>query len=377
MIVVPAWLSWASFALAVTSLSYTIFALARVLAPAPSASAAVSPSPSVTLLKPLAGLEPDLEENLRSFCNQEYSRYQTIFCSLEPRDPALAVAERVAADAPACDASVVAGGGGAPLRNPKIANVAAAMPHANGDIVIIADSDMRVEPDYLRKVTAAFADGRTGAVTTLYGARATESLAAHVGALFVNDYFAPSVLVALALQPLRYCFGATMAVRRSVLDEIGGIDTIGGTIADDYALGALVSRCGYRIALASAVPLTLVSESSFAALFARELRWARTIRSVRPLGYVGTIVEYPIVLGVIAVLLAANLLAALALLAACVVARCALHVCAHRRLRIPGLPRPWLIPLREALGVMVWACGLFGSAARWRERAVSIGPKGC
>ncbi len=376
MIHVPLPISAIFFVLAVASFLYTDFALIRLVMKPADVPAARGALPAMTILKPLAGLEPELEANLRTFCDQEYPRFQVIFCAQSVADPALEIARRIRASMPLSDIAVI-DGGGAHVLNPKIENLLGAVPSATGEILVVADSDMRVEKDYLLRLARAFEEPAVGAATTLYGARATQPVIARLGAMFVNDQFTPSVLVAMALQPLRYCFGATMAVRKHVLDEIGGLQAIGATIADDYVLGDLVTRRGYRVALASAIPLTLVSEETLGALLTREIRWARTIRAVRPFGYVGSVVAFPMTWGLLNLIFAPAALAAVALLLAAVLVRVAVHAWAHRALRIPGRAAPWLVPLREALSVLVWAAGLVGKSARWRQDDVRIVRNDC
>lgn len=371
----PTFVWVATFALALASVAYTTFALARVMTLRFEQAPAAGDLPAMSVLKPLDGLEPELEENLRSFCEQVYPHYRVIFCARNAHDPALAVAERLRSSTDA--EVVVASGGGAPVYNPKIANLEGAMPHVTGEIIVISDSDMTVRPDYLSAIAAAFADPDVGAVTTLYGARCTRSLPSRLGALFVNDQFAPSVLVATALAPPRYCFGATMAVRARVLAEIGGLAAIGTTIADDYALGELVTRRGDAVALAKTIPLTLVSESTLRDVLAREVRWARTIRTVRPFGYAGTIVQFPMLLSLLNAIVAPSLWGSLLLLAAGVVARVTLHLQAHRALHVPGPAAPWLVPMRELLSVVVWCGGFLGPRVRWRQGNLSVRAKGC
>ncbi len=361
-------------ALTAASICYTSFALFRV-ATLRFPSAGSETKPAITILKPLFGPEEQLQENLASFCDQKYPCYQVIFAVRDSDDPALAVAERVRAARPQREI-VIASGGNAALSNPKIENLAAAMPLVTGEIIVIADSDVRAPAGYLDAIAAAFTSARVGAVTTLYGAASTETFAARLGALHVNDEFTPSVLVATALQPLRYCLGATMAVRRGVLDEIGGIESIGATLADDYALGALVSARGYRIALAATIPLTLISEASLGELLARELRWARTIRAVRPLGYAGSVVTMPLPFALLTLLLWPNAATGVGLFLLALVLRLALHLAAHRRLSIPGRPEPWLLPVREVLSLVVWALGLFGGISRWRTRNLAEQARG-
>ena len=375
MIHAPLGLAIASLLLTAASICYTAFALLRTAALRFPRDSRAAPMPSISILKPLYGLEPQLEENLASFCDQEYPRFGVIFTACEAGDPALALAQRLRAERPHQEIAIASGAGARTLANPKIENLAGAMPLATGEIIVVADSDMRAPPGYLEAIARTFEDARVGAVTTLYGARSTQALAARLGALYVNDEFTPSVLVATALQPLRYCLGATMGVRRSVLEEIGGIDALGATLADDYTLGALVSRRGYRVALAATIPLTLVWESTLGQLLARELRWARTIRSMRPLGYAGSVITIPLPFAVVTLLLWPNAALGWGLFLLALGLRLVLHVTAHRRLRVPGRPQPWLVPLREMLSLTVWGLGLFGGVTRWRARDLSKQPR--
>ncbi|HEY9085941.1 MAG TPA: bacteriohopanetetrol glucosamine biosynthesis glycosyltransferase HpnI [Candidatus Tyrphobacter sp.] len=367
MIHIPLALADLCVALGAASLAYIAFALLRLATfrlPEPAAGDALAP---VSVLKPLHGLEPELEANLATFCDQDYPHFQVIFSVRDPGDPALEVARRLQARFPDREIEIVTSPG-AQLPNPKIDNIAGAMNRVNGEIVVIADSDMRVDRQYLRGVVAPFADPHVGAVTAPFGARASGSLASRIGALLINDQFTPSVLVAGAFEPLRYCVGATMAVRRRVLDEIGGIEAIGHNIADDYMLGYLVSARGYLVALAGCIPITLMSEKTLRALWSRELRWARTVRAVRPLGFAGTIVTFPLPFAVLNLLFAPSLPLGIGLFVAALGLRFAVHLTAHRRLGIPGRPQPWLVPPRDALSLCIWVASFFGRDARWRSR---------
>lgn len=368
-------ISVALLGIAALSLIYSCCAFARLVtyrAPLPAAGALPAGAlPEMTVLKPLCGLEPQLEENLATFCAQEYPAYEVVFATLDPLDPALEVARRVVQRHPDCSARLVTGGG-QEAANPKIRNLLAAEPYMCGEIVVVADSDMRVEPSYLRSIAAAFRDDKTGAATAFFGARSLPTTVSHLGALLVNDQFIPSALVATWLQPIAFTLGATMAVRRNVLEAIGGLRSLGATIADDYMLGHLVARCGYRVALASTIPLTLVSESTLRSLLAREVRWARTVRSVRPLGYAGSILTYSLFWATLDLVVNARFVGAAGLFVATLAVRIALDLWAHRMLGIPGTARPWLVPVREALSVGVWMSGLVGTGARWRQCNVSV-----
>jgi ceramide glucosyltransferase len=337
---------------------------------------ASQPRPSVTILKPVHGVEPALEENLRSFCVQNYAPFDVVFGVLGPDDPALDVIRRVGAEF-AGRTTVVAGDGVARFRNPKIATLAAMIAHAKGDVLVIADSDMRVTPDYLDAVVTSFADPRVGAVTCIYrGEPAANDIASLLGAMCITEQFAPSVLVANALEPVTYCFGSTMAVRRDLFGEIGGLAALGDDLADDFTLGRLVAERGRRVAVADYVVANVVAERGVRGLFEHELRWARTIRTVRRARYPGIALTYPVPLALLHLAVSRNRRRALAVLAVALVARIALSRAAHYALGERRAPSPLLIPLRDAFGIAVWARGLTGRGIRWRDKGLQVSGDG-
>jgi ceramide glucosyltransferase len=326
-----------------------------------------APRPAVTIFKPAHGDEPGLEENLASFCAQDYPDFDVVFGTLDPADPALNVMRRVAARYPD-RTSVVSGDGVARHRNPKMATLQPMISRARGDIVVIADSDMRVGPGYLHAIVAPFDDPRTGAVTCVFhGEPADRGVASALAAMAITEQFMPSALVANAVEPMTYCFGSTMAVRRDVLEAIGGIHALGDRLADDYALGGLVVAHGYRIQLSPYVVTNVVSEPGLRHLVEHELRWARTIRGVRFVSYTGLILTYPLPLALINLAVARKRRRALALVVLAAGLRATLHERANRTFRTRRRPAVWLIPVRDALGVVIWALGLFGRHVRWRD----------
>jgi ceramide glucosyltransferase len=331
-----------------------------------------SERPAVSVLKPVHGLEPGLDANLRSFCAQDYPAYDVVFGVHRADDPALEVIRAVAAAFP--DRTTVAVGDGvARYRNPKIANLAGMLAHARGEILVIADSDMRVTPDYLDAVVAPFADPRVAAVTAVYrGEPADGTPASVLGAMWITEQFVPSALVAAALEPLAHTFGATMAVRRTVFDAIGGLDALGDRLADDHALGMLVAEHGYTVALAAYTVENAVAERDLRALLEHELRWARTIRSVRPASYPGIALTYPVPLALLHLAVASRKKPALGLAAAALVLRFVVRGAARRALGARTRGGARLVPLRDALGIGVWAIGLFGRGVRWRDAALDI-----
>ncbi|HET7295626.1 MAG TPA: bacteriohopanetetrol glucosamine biosynthesis glycosyltransferase HpnI, partial [Gemmatimonadales bacterium] len=227
--------------------------------------------PPVTVLKPLCGLEPDLEENLRSFCHQAYPTVQLLFGARSGDDPALEVARRVAAEFPGREIEVLSGeralGG-----NRKINTLANLLPSARHDVFVIADSDIRVGPTYLREVVTPLLDPAVGLVTCIYRGAPTGPFWSRFGALAIDEWVFPSVLVSLVLGSTDYCSGATMALRRDTLEAIGGFAALAPWLADDHELGARVWALGLRRVVSRYEVATTVHEPDFRTLFAHELR---------------------------------------------------------------------------------------------------------
>ena len=363
-----------TLAATVVGLVYAVAAIDRLRAfgRRPREPGAKLQRPAVTIMKPVTGIDADLEANLHSFCNQDYPDFEVVFGVHHAADPALDVIRRVAAQTPARTAIAV-GDGTLRCRNPKMANVAPMLAHAHGEIFVISDSDMRVAPDYLDAVTAPFADPHVGAVTARFrGEPADESIASVLGAMSITEQFNPSALVSDLIEPARYMFGSTMAVRRDVLAAIGGIAALGEHLADDFALGRLATEHGYRVAVASCIVVNVVAEPSLAALVDHELRWARTIRAVKPLNYPGIVLTYPLPLALAHLALARRKRAPLALVALALMLRIAVGDTAHAVFGTQRRPPPSLIPLRDAIGVLVWARGLWGRSVRWRGQPLRV-----
>ncbi len=300
-------------------------------------------TPPVTILKPLAGLEVELLENLRSFVDQRYPRFQVIFGVTDPADRAVAIVERVMAEFPHADVSIVIGNP-ASAANPKVANLCAMIGRAKYDLLVIADADMRVDCGYLRTIVASFDDPRVGAATALYCGEAANNVASMLGAMYINEQFVPSVMVAHLLEPLTYCFGSTMAVRRAVLDDIGGLAALSAHIGDDYLLGKLVTDRGYTVALAPNLVRNIVYERNIRALLRHELRWARTIRAQRPSGYASLFLTQPLLCALLLLTFTGGSPAAWTAVAAALgIARLRLPLCSarlrHRTRAVVGASR--------------------------------------
>jgi len=334
------------------------------------------PTPPITVLKPVRGAEPNLAANLRSFCEQDYPEFQILFGVRERQDPAIPIVEGVVRDfahrgaALVIDPTVVG-------NNYKIANVANMMSRARYDILVIADADCVVGPTYLRDIASVFADPGVGAVTCLYkGTPLTSRLPDRLGAMFINEIFLPSVRVALLTEPLRYCFGATMAVRRNVLESIGGMKRLASFLADDYMLGNLVSAQGLKVALAPHIVDVAVNEPGLGDLLRHELRWARTMRTVRPVGYGLSVLTDAIPITMLWALLTGFEGPALGLAGLALCLRLLTHFAARRRLAVNAPATPWLVPVRDLLTFALRLASFTGRRVAWQNHDFTVQPDG-
>jgi ceramide glucosyltransferase len=353
---------------ALGGVGYLGFALARVREFNRRVHVQASTLAPVSILKPLHGEEEGLFENLCSFCEQNYPVFEVILGVHDVRDPALETAQRIVARYPD-RARLAIGDGTAGAGNPKVANLCGMIGIARYGVIVMADADMRVEPAYLRRIVAPFESGDVGAVTCLYAGAPSPNLQSRLGAMFINEQFAPSVLVAMALEPLRYCFGATIAVRRSVLDAIGGFAALRDHVADDHLLGKLVTDRGQRVVLSDYVVENVIDEPSFESLWTRELRWSRTIRSVRPLGHAFSFLTFGLPLAVLATLVTGGRYGTPLLLALAAGLRVALHLEAKAG-------SPMLIPLRDTLSFAVWAASFVARDVDWRGQRLELDAAG-
>jgi ceramide glucosyltransferase len=332
-------------------------------------------APPVSVLKPLCGEDPDLYENLRSFCRQEYPTFQIVFGVRDPADPAVPIVRRLIAEFPAADLSLVVDGrqrGG----NLKVANLRNMLPAARHPVLVLADSDMRVAPGYLAEVIAPLDDPATGLVTCLYRGISAGGAWSDLACLHVNHGFLPQAVVGETLGGgAGGCFGATLALRRDTLEAAGGFAAIADALADDHALGVAVRRLRQRVVLSPHVVDNVIHEPSLAALFRHELRWARTIRLLAPAGFAGSVITYPVVLAALATALQGLPVMAPAMLGIALVCRWVTAWLMDRALRLPS-PPVWLLPARDLLSFAVFVASFFTRTVAWRDRTFRVGRDG-
>ena len=330
--------------------------------------------PAVSILKPLHGDEPGLYENLRSFAEQDYAAWQIVLGVNDPQDGALDAARALIRNFPGDDVTLVVdrrNGGG----NRKVSNLENMLPAARHDIIVLADSDMRVERGYLAAITAPLEDPQVGIVTCLYRGVPTSGIWSELGAMHINFEFLPGALAGEAMGVGRGCFGATIALRRATLERIGGFARVRDELADDHRLGDAVRAQGLGVILSRYMVEARVTEPSLAALWRHELRWARTVRGVAPAAYAGSIVTHP--------LMVAGLAAAFSRfdLTACVfvgITYLVRGVCARITASVLGLPaaRLWLLPARDALSFAVFVASFFGRRVFWRDEHFRVEASG-
>lgn len=355
------------FALAALAALYAIVAaLAIRWHRVPARGERVTPRalPPVTILKPMCGAEHGLYERLRSFCEQRYAAFEIVFGVRDPDDPALDAVRRLQREFPGLELRIAADRSQHGT-NGKVSNLINMMQLARYDCLVIADSDVQVTPDYLERVVAPLADGRVGIVTCPYRGVPRPGLPSLLGSMFINEWFMPSVRVAALFGSRAFAFGATIALRRESLARIGGFRALANQLADDYRLGELTRGLELRTVLSELEVETSVDEAGFASLWRHVLRWLRTIRVVRPVGYALSGVTFALPVAAAGTLLARGSALTVALFAVTAAARVMIDS-APRRSRSP-LMQLWLILLADLSAFALWCWSFATREVEWRH----------
>lgn len=322
--------------------------------------------PSVSLLKPLRGVVPETRENLSSCLALDYPRLQVIFGVADAEDPAVEIVRELLREHPGVDAELVVSDR-VLGSNAKVSNLDNMFRVARHDVIAIADADIRYEPDTLRRVVPGLARPHAGLVTCAYRAARSGSLPRRLEALFVNTDFAPMLAVARLVEKRSYAFGATIAIRRAVLREIGGFRAIADHLADDYQLGNLVVARGKDAVLAPAVVETVPDLDRFRDVFDHQLRWARTYRICRPVSYFATIATHATLWATLFLVASGFSAASLGVFAAAVGARCTVGgAIARLAFGVRGIAGDlWLVPAKDLLLSAIWLLAFAGDTVRW------------
>ena len=370
----------AGFCCLVLACSYAVLSLIAVLR-WEMRGAAVRPNklPPVTVLKPLCGREPGLYEHLRSFCRQDYPDYQIVFGVCDPNDPALAVVNCLMTEFPLLPIDIVVSAQ-QHGDNFKVGNLINMMPKARHDLLVIADSDTWVDADYLAKVTAPLHDASVGMVTCLYCDMPTSNIFSRLGAMYVNEWYMPSVMLAWLFGFEGYASGQTIGIRRDTLEAIGGLKGIANDLADDYRLGERIRNLGLKLVLSPYLVRAQHDEPDFNALIRHELRWLQTIRVLRPLSFRLLFVTFTLPLAAAGLVLTTALppvwAAAWSLFVAAAGARLIVHAIHRRHGARALLVDAWLVPARDFLLCWVWTRCFFAAHFTWRGSEFEVGSDG-
>jgi len=338
-------------------------------------------TPALTLMKPLAGAEPDLEAHLASFFEQDYPTFEILFCARQPDDAGLEIARRVAARYPSVPAKFFSTGE-PPYINAKVASMELMEKSASHDILVISDSDVRVSPDYLRAVALPFADARVGGMCCPYrGIAAGGGLWARLEAVGMSVEMTAGVLVARMMEGMQFVLGPTMAFRREAIRAMGGFKVTADYCADDFVLGNETHKLGQAVVLSHHAIDHIVINLSLMASLKHQVRWMKSTRFSRPKGHFGTALTFSMpfgLLGLAAGLLMGHVWWGVVLLAWAVASREALSLAVGRMVvRDPS----WfnllvLYPARDLMGFFFWAASYMGSRILWRGRVFQLLPGG-
>jgi ceramide glucosyltransferase len=372
---------YALFALGFAPLAYyliAIFAAQRFFGGPKrrSTSPEGSYTPAVSILKPIYGLDRETYENYASFCAQDYPDYEILFCVSDDQDPAVPVIQKVIQDFPTRAIRLLIGS--APLGvSDKVNKLCRMSREARHDIMIVSDSDVRVDAGYLRAVAAPFHDAKVGAVTCLYRGLTDGSLAADLEAIGNSTDFAAGVLVAWLFSDLNFMLGASMAVRKTSLAEIGGFEALVDYFSDDYELGNRIAAKGYRVDLVPHPVAIVYPRQTLRDAFRHQLRWNLSIRFSRPAGHLGLIFTQGLPLAVLGAICAPSLGWAAALIAAYIILR---RLSAWRT-GVVGMKdanlrdKMELLLLRDAFAFVVWVASFFPRRIFWRGQQFQVQDK--
>jgi ceramide glucosyltransferase len=330
--------------------------------------------PPISILKPLKGIDPEIYQSFRSHCLQDYPEYEIVFGVSDPGDPAVASVKALQREFP--DRSIRLVVGSKILgTNGKVSNLEQMLPAARFEYLIVNDSDIRVERDYLRRVTAPLADAGNGMVTCLYRGVAAASLGSRLESLGISTDFCAGVLAARQLEGgIGFGLGSTMAFRRSDLQRIGGFSSLADYLADDYELGSRLSRLGLKVELSRVVVETYLPAYQLADFLRHQLRWARGVRDARKSGYLGLAFTFGIFWALLGLATSSGSLWSWAALAFTLSLRLAVALVVGWNVLRDGqvFKYGWLIPLRDLLAVAVWTVSLAGRNVTWRGESFRL-----
>lgn len=334
------------------------------------------PMPPVSLLKPLHGMEPRLRENLETFFQQNYPDYEILFAADEPDDAALTVVRELAAKYPEVRSKIIVNGR-PPWPNPPAYSFHCMTEVAKHDILVTSDSDVRVAPNYLRDVVPPLLDPKIGMVTCVYRGSNGGRFWSGLDAIGMSVEMTAGVLVANLLEGMKFGLGPTIATRKDALAKIGGYRVLGDFFSNDFVIGNLIEKAGYTVVLSHHIIEHVVPPMTFQKMWDRQVRWAKGTRYSRPKGHFGTGLVFAVPFGIIGLVAAWALghpLLGVSLFAAAVINRMLESLVIGWgvvRDRV-ALRSPWLYPVRDVLGFLVWCASYVSKKAVWRDHRYEL-----
>lgn len=328
--------------------------------------------PPATIMLPVCGAPPRLYECLRSCCEQDYPVYQVVFGIHRADDAGRSVIERIISEMPHLNATLVVDDARIGS-NPKVCNLANMYRAVRHDIIVMVDSDVTVDPAFLKTVIAPLSDPGVGGVTCLYKGNPMANPASRLGAMHINDWLLPSILVDVGMRDMDVLYGAAMIVSRQSLESIGGFPSLASAVAEDDVIGKRLHAAGFRLRLAPYVVSTVVAEDSIESLFEHELRWMRSVRVCRPLAHACALVMHGLLPCSILLLWPHFRAGHLALVLLHALLKHQLDVTASTRLGT-GRPAPWrALLVRECLTFSIWLASFTSRTMRWGEHTLLAG----
>ncbi|MGB9120790.1 MAG: bacteriohopanetetrol glucosamine biosynthesis glycosyltransferase HpnI [Candidatus Angelobacter sp.] len=327
--------------------------------------------PPVSILKPLCGHDDGLEENLRSFMTQDYPEYEVLFGVHRPDDPAVAVAEKIITEFNGRISAHLVITGESPIPNAKAFSLNRLVREAHYDVLVMSDSDVRVTPSLLSHLAQELQDDHVGLISCPYLAVPGKSLWSRLEAIGMNTELLGGVMVARMIEGMRFALGCTVAVRRNVLEDMGGFGYLQEFLAEDFVIGQRAAQLGHGVLFSSYVIEHRIGSQDMMHNLGHRMRWARSTRRSRPLGYWGQIFTYPLPL---ALLLCAAYPAAWPVLFLTMILRGAAALATARNIVHDPVTQNqwWLLPVQDVIGFFIWISGFVGDKIVWRNRKCTV-----
>lgn len=331
------------------------------------------PLEPATIMIPLHGADFKAYENYAGLCRQDYPDYQLVFGVRDELDSSIPIVKKLIEDFPDRDITLVVSDKTIG-QNLKVSNLQNMLERVKHEQIVIVDSDIRVSRDYLRRVLAPLADKRVGLVTCLYRAAEAPDFGAKLEAVGITAEFAPGVLMAWMLEGVKFALGSTMATTRTRLEAIGGFHALADYLADDFMLGNLIEQSGFEVHLSRQVVETAMHPVGLAGMLRHQLRWARSTRISRPMGYLGLIFTYGTALALLFVAADRASTFSLMVLAATLAVRLAMGwLIGVHWLKDKLLKKYfWLLPVRDVLSFLIWCSSWVGRTVEWRGRIFEV-----